>query len=379
MKADAQLQQQFAQYIIEHIGRPSTWDEAILGQFDPKLTQYRLNRFIIHLLSHHRSGALYDSIHSFYGFNGSITTLEAQELHVKESSRMKAVENFLRGKTVPQLPTLEFVACLFELPCISLSDFEAYKAALPVQEQESQLSLSPAVPRRFITWFSARQIAAYTACLLLVLVLLFRFHFLQTELQTAQAQLRQIDERAFVPRYALTGLVENIEASQLPAEGLVWPSPVREGQSPLVFYTNNIYNSSFLHSSKAWGFPTDPKGEDMNSEYGEPYRKDIMPLLPADIHGTTLANGEMWIRFNLQNTLPQSLFIDNLSLKIIQYYPIDKQAARFNTWLPKSSEKQYELSLNRFALTYPIATLVEIGNGQSKHFSLKIKNRVAPF
>lgn len=361
-----EIKKQFAAYLRQNIQQPADWDEQELGKFSTTPTATVLNKYFISLLTKYREGEIYEAIHSFYRFNGSIKTLDAQIEYINGSSKTKSMEIFFRGRSIPAEETLLFVAKVLQMPIQNLADFEQYlQTQLPAKENiEPQATLTQtATP----TKKSYNQQVFMALLVLLLLIVSIGFY-------QAQQQLNQIDSLIFKPRYVGAQIEEKDTTIKTARLKTVQVANKTTANNSLVFFTNNIYNTSFLHSKQAWNFQTDPKGEDMNSEYGEPYRSEIKPIKKEDMKGITLANNEIWIRFNLQNKAEDKLFIDNLNLKIIAQYPINEQVMTHNMWTHKFTEKHYEVLLNRFALSYPMATLIEIEGGESKHFSLKVKN-----
>ncbi len=354
-----EIRQQFAKYLQQNIGQPTDWDEQELGKFSTTPTMTILIKYFTCLVSKYREGEIYEAIHQFYRFNGSVKTLDAQIGSIKGSSKTKSIENFFRGKSIPSDETLLFIAKTFQMPIQNLADFEKYLQTQPPAKENK-------VPQATPTKKSYNQQVFMALLVLLLLIVSIGFY-------QAQQQLNQIDSLIFKPRYVGAQIEEKDTTIKKASLKTVQLSNEATANS-LIFFTNNIYNTAFLHSKQVWSFQTDPKGEDMNSEYGEPYRREIKPIKKEDLKGITLANNEIWIRFNLQNKAEGKLFIDNLNLKIIAQYPINEQVMTHNAWTHKFTEKHYEVLLNRFALSYPMATLIEIEGGESKHFSLKVKN-----
>jgi hypothetical protein len=113
--------------------------------------------------------------------------------------------------------------------------------------------------------------------------------------------------------------------------------------------------------------------EDMNSEYGKPYNTEIRHLKPVEIKSATIANSEIWIRFNVKNVTLNALFLNNIYVKLVSKHDIDDKTMFYNAWLPKVTEQKHEIKLNNYAQTYPLATFLEINSQESKHFSLIVK------
>lgn len=359
------LRENFVKYLQENLQKPADWDEDNLGQFSTTPTRTAINKYLITLLEKYREGEIYEAIYHFYDFNGTTTSIEAQIKSVKGSDRTKPIENMLRRKVNPAGRVLEFVAKIFQMPIQNLADFEQYLQTQPLAKESTK---PQATPTQTATPTKKSYNQQVFMALLVLLLLIVSIGFYQ-----AQQQLNQIDSMAFKPRY-VGAQIEEKDTSIKQASAKIAQLNTETIANSLIFFTNNIYNTAFLHSKQAWSFQTDPKGEDMNSEYGEPYRSEIKPIKREDLKGITLANNEIWIRFNLQNKAEGKLFIDNLSLKIIAQYPINEQVVISNAWTHKFTEKHYEVLLNPYALSYPMATLIEIESSESKHFSLKVKS-----
>lgn len=85
-------------------------------------------------------------------------------------------------------------------------------------------------------------------------------------------------------------------------------------QKKIEYYTNNIFNNKYIIPLSNWPFNTDPKGEDLFSEYGKPFNETI---IVDEVKGEiTLANQKMTLRSNVFNNSDQQLFIDNILLSI---------------------------------------------------------------
>jgi len=369
-----ELRKSFANYLLENVKKPNDWDEETIGAFSTTPTMTILTKYFIFLVSKYREGEIYEAIHNFYVFNGSIKTIEAQIQWIKKSSKTKSMENLFKRKNIPVDETLEFVAQIFQLRICRLTDFEKHlESQTPAKETEN--TQPQATENQNIAQEKKKQYSKLLLGITLLCLLLVSAGFYQTNQQLSQAnsQLALIDSMVFKPKYVGSQIQEkDTTPPKMASTSQVNVSAKNE--KLLTFFTNNIYNAAFIHHKETWNFPTDPKGEDMNSVYGEPYRKEIKPLKQIDFKGVTLANNEIWIRFNLQNEAKEKLFIDNLFLKVTHQYAISEQVVISNAWLPKFTEKHYEVLLNPFALSYPMATFIEIAGGESKHFSLKVKN-----
>jgi len=360
-----ELREQFVAYLQENISKPADWDEQIIGQFTTTPTKTILEKYLVLLVEKHREGSIYEAIHQFYKFSGSLKTVEEQVAYIKNYDRAKSIENIFKGQSSSSEEALLFVAKIFQMPIQNLTDFESY---LAMQTKEVPSYKSATIPKKITANVGRKLYSQGLVGFSVFSLIAISIGFYQTK-----QQLNQVDSMVFKPRYVGSLIQEkDTTAKQLTVKTAHVGTKI--AANALVFFTNNIYNAEFLHSKQAWSFQTDPKGEDINSEYGEPYRREIMPLKPADLKNMTLANNEIWIRFNLQNEAEGKLYIDNLFLKIIAQYPVNEQMISYNAWITKFTEKHYEVLLNPFALSYPMATFIEIEGNESKHFSLKVKS-----
>lgn len=369
---------------------PADW-QLEFGEFPPKQTAMR--NYVLYLLQTYREGDIYEAIKNLYGFNGSIRLLADQVKQVNESNQHKAIENFFKG-TASKPELLQFLATIFRYE-ISLAEFE--KSFVGTQTRvnevvredthkgEESFVGTQTTARGTQTTVSKKQLIWRGATVLFVVLFLgnfgFEYYQMANRFAKAETTLALIDSLSFEPKYLTDEIAEKeVVRADKHNGGMSFvrtqtraANEFADTTEPLLYFTNNIYNKKFIYTTKKWNFETDPKGEDINSEYGKPYNEEIRPLKPIESQSVTIANGEIWIRFNLKNNSAQKLYIDNLYLKIVGKYALDSVAVSYNAWLPKANEQVYEIELDNFAQTYPFATFTEISPDEARHFSLKVK------
>ncbi len=368
-----QIRNAYAEALREYIlvNPPADW-QAEFGEFPPKQTAMR--NYIIHLLRTHRSGRIYEAIRERYGFNGSITELDAQIEEVWRKSEHKTVENFFKG-TPSKIEILKFIATIFHFE----TDYETFEKNYVEPENQTELANNSETqkPDRQPLSYSKISWKYYSLATVLIFIFVkmgFEYYQMANRFEKAKDTLAKIDSLSFEPKYLKQEMIEqDKEKSFVGTKTRELGTKTTAKAEPLLYFTNNIYNKKFVFTPQKWDFETDPKGEDINGEYGKPYNEEIRELRTFRTQDATLANEEIWIRFNLRNESGEKLFVDNLFLKIVGKHPIHTAKVEYNAWLPKSSEEVYEVRLDGFAQTYPFATFAEVAPAESRHFSLKVK------
>jgi hypothetical protein len=219
---------------------------------------------------------------------------------------------------------------------------------------------------------------SFTLVFLLLLILPASFLFFKMYFRyiNAETKITEIENLAFYPKEVGKDVVEVDFVSMKKADNKkAQENPTQKAQDEisLSFFTNNIFNKSFIYTQNTWDFETDKRGEDMNSEYGAPYNEEIRHLKPDKITAPTLANQQIWIRFNIKNNGKTKIFVDNIALKILNRYDLKEDEVSYDVWFPKSlDEKAVEITLNNFAATYPLSTHTELDANESRFFSLKV-------
>ncbi len=373
---------QLRSFIVEN--KPTDW-QAEFGEFPPKQTAMR--RYILYLLEKYREGEIYEAIRTLYQFNGTICESPDQIKRVNESNQHKAIENFFKG-TASQVELLQFLARIFSYP-VAYEMFEKEYVISEKPNLKPDSVLENGNQKTNKKPYKKTIFLQYGIVALIFLMVLSNFgleyYQMASRFEQAEKTLDLIDSLSFEPKYLTREIIEqdtqkSFVGTQTKAEEIIEQDEQKsfvkaqtsENTEPLLYFTNNIFNTKFIYPIQKWHFETDPKGEDINSEYGKPYQEEIRPLKPFDNQAFTIANEEIWIRFNLKNQSDQKLYVDNLYLKIIGKHNLDSVSVAQNAWLPKNNEEIYEIKLDNFAQTYPFATFTALVPKESRHFSLRV-------
>lgn len=377
------LRKKFAEYILNEIKTLADWNTDFFGEFPPKSTG--MKEYFIYLVKADKEPEKIKAISDFFAFNGH-TEIEKKSERVKSSGKPRTIEKFFRNEIkAPYEVTLNFVATVFGLPIKTFSEFEAQftyatneKVVQKISDKEQQKTVIPAKPEQPKKRIN---IIAATAAIMLILLAVvalkpyLNYSAMKTKFASAEKNLQDIENMAFKPEYSNSILLRDTAKT---SKNVLQVASVNSASGNLseinlFFHTNNIYNHKFIYSTKPWDFTTDPKGEDMNSKYGEPFNSDIIKLKPVDNDFATLANEYIWIRFDLQNDTDFPLYVDNLKVKVIAVHNINSKTMHYNVWMPELTELKHKITLKDKIETYPIATFVEIPAQKSQHFSLEVK------
>jgi len=365
------LEKQFATYVFQQI------KEKKLFENESDFTATNLKKYFVKLIEQNREGKIFEALKIFFIFNGTARSLEEQIQRIQESSKTKSLENFFKEKSTPVLDTLLFLATVFEIPIQNLDDFHEYleNNAAKKESKINQNSDNQVVSKkRFIPKNQVLMAAFSVLALFLAIFFYQKYTSIQDRFQNARHKIEHIESLAFSPKPMPDNMIEKDSSKKNTQKNTIQEKKVElTNGKALLYFTNNIYNKSFIYSQQKWGFATDKNGEDMNSLYGEPYNQEIRHLKPEKLLFPTIANKEMHIRFNIKNITNEKLFLDNMYIKILEKYVTNSETMFYNAWLPKLSEEKYQIEINNSVTIYPFSLYLEVEPHQSQHFSFQVK------
>ena len=362
MKPTRKEKASFAAYIRSNKQAPKDWDNDI-GSF--AFTSTMIRKYFCSIVENEDNTNRIQLIRQFYDISSEKSQDELLE-YIKDTgfNKTKTIENFFRTQTTPDMNTLNLIATLF-CPIKNHHDFQG--------AGKSEKSFIP------ITWLNVlgvqnrlrrhEWVLSVVVVLLIVtlgsLVFYIPSHITQNELLQQKSAL--IDQLAFHP-------------TVVPSDSIVLGS-AESGKSGisqnkeaiLEFFTNNIYNTYYLLPKRAWNFPIDSLGEDINSKYGAPYNTALYNTLLQASKGTSIANKNMKIRFNISNPSDEDWVIDNLYLEITDVYELSDHESKKAIWSSKSLEKSYTVELIGQKRVYPLEVFENIPKGNAVFFALDIR------
>jgi len=310
-------------------------------------------------------------IHNFFGYTEGEGSFKDW---ISTSNKTKAIENFFKKENyIPVNKTLEFIAVLFDAP---LNSFASFQASLQQKKMEETAAAEVAVP------IIPQELKVKKSISYLVMALAFVMVSALAYLTYSKLALKKVNEEntriigglvfnpVVVDEVDLVTAVSNIHNDPTNENGIMATSDSDEEPS---YFTNHIYNTDFILPKEDWGFDIDPKGEDINSDYGKPFSNELRPLYKDVIQDkVTIANNQMLIRLNIRNNTDTKWVIDNIYLRKIEQYTPEVNKVYKNSWSVREGELSYGFEMNKYASIYPITTFIELEPGQAKYFSMNI-------
>jgi len=356
------IKKAFAEYLKSNVRKPSHWDILSLGDFPPSFTSTK--KYCEHLVMNKDDMNENDllkipHIYTFFGYSEQEGSFKDW---ISTSNKTKAIENFFKKDNyIPINKTLDFIGVLFDAP---LSSLAAFRANLQKAKEEEVVAVQPPKVRELKVKTSISYlVVAVTVVLLSSLAYLIYSNASLKKQNNSQASI--IGELEFNPK--------NVEEVSLVSAVLEENEDETANSHGLSYYTNHIYNTDFIVPKDKWTFNIDPKGEDINSDYGKPFSNELRPLYKDVINDkVTIANNQMLIRLNIRNNTESKWVIDNIYLKKTDQYTPEINKVYKNSWSVKEGELSYGFEMNKYASIYPLTTFIELKPGEAKYFAMNI-------
>jgi len=367
------IKKAFAEYLKSNVKKPSDWDILGLGDFPPGFTATK--KYCEHIVTNQTKMNETDllkipHIYNFFGYSEDEGSFKDW---ISTSNKTKAIENFFKKENyIPVNKTLEFIAALFDAP---LNSFASFQASLQKKKHEEAIQETIAPP------IIPQELKIKKSVTYLVMAIVFVMVSALAYLMYSNFILKQQNKRSndiigdlefapvVVPEDTLVVAVSNDNNYNSDAGGLA----AADNDDEPTYFTNHIYNKDFILPKDDWSFDIDPKGEDINSDYGKPFSNELRPLYKDVIQDkVTIANNQMLIRLNIRNNTNTKWVIDNIYIKKVDQYTPEVKKVYKNTWSVKEGELSYGFEMNKYASIYPITTFIELKPGQAKYFSMNI-------
>ncbi len=305
------------------------------------------------------------------------------------NGKPRFIEKFFRDSNLtPQVKNIEFIAFIFDAPIKSLKEFTTYfmeqknakenlqivkssefiaekpvvlKVTLPFKISETQkeeaspistpISQQKEIQKQNIEVVETENVNvvntvkiqkrhhtfSFAFAAVAAIVLGFFFLFPSAEKEAKSSPVKEVKIKSLIPVYAGDSLFIGTMKSNLPPQ-----------TTPFIkFKTTKIYNDEFVYSpTNAWSFETDPEGEDMNSSYGGFIEENIHTLYPVQSGKVTLANQNMYIKFDIQNRLGKKLRFTNFKISVEKTYDVKAENAKYNLYENRGIDKLLKITLS---------------------------------
>ncbi len=372
----------YSEYIRNYLkeNKPKDWNVSLWGEFPA--TSNRLQKYFKYILEHKPSRDKVKALEKHYNFN-SKDTIDKKMLEIGDKTR--SIANFLKNKIDnPREKNLNFIAYIFDVPICSFNDFvENYtiqeeikpeikeKVEEEIKEEveetikgeeveeeikeEEKVKINDNVLENSIT---ENDVAAtptstnaapqqntevdektrsfkkhlFISMFLMSVIFIFYIGFYNSIAQNNNDN--KSAHRSVMPHYIGDTLFE-----------LITTVDNNQQDTGLRFRTVNIFNDSCLYKNGPWSFTTDPKGEDMNSEYGIPYNEEITPKYPILRGRTTIANRKMEIHFSITNNTNKNLYFANFMVSVLRTYDAKVEKAEYNLYQSRAAEQLLTINL----------------------------------
>lgn len=336
MKTRKKSHTEFANYLRENISKPADWDENLFGKFPGTPAMYQ--KYFGYILEKGENLEKIEAIESQYGLKKDFSLDKKIEII---DGRPRSIYNYFKNGTVPHEANLKFIATVFDFPLKTIEEYiEFVNKNISENENTTQQQIRPLKKSKLI------------AISLVVLVfIVFSGIYLKKIFADNQAPSEMQNNKLSYPSVMPKNAGDSIFISKT-------PNPDADlSLDTIVYQTIYICNDELIYKEKDnWSFETDPKGEDMSSEYGGEFGRDIYTIFPTLRGITKIANQRMVLRFTITNFTEKSVSFSGLKVTIEDTHDAVAEKAKYNLYQHRAEEVSYEIKFNPKQNGYSILT-----------------------
>lgn len=355
----------YADYLRRYlsVNTPPDWKKSMFGDFPGSTVMYhKYFTFVLEQTPDSRKAKLIEQRFKLQ----KITTLE-KKIEVIDG-KPRSIERFFLDETVPHEQNLNFIAGVFDAPIQTLEQFIASQQTqisrdiLPVENTSRFSPKKQRSPKRNQIIFTVTGVIFLSVLAILFGNQLFRHLNASPE----NPQMQSVENRFFLTDLGSKLYENRYDKIEISDKSMI---------DTVLFHTINIFNDRCLTKAGHWTFETDPKGEDMNSVFGQPFNEDIVTMYPQLNDVKTIANEQMDIHFNFENKFDFPIEFSSLKLVVTNTYDAKAEKASYNLYRARAEEQYYDVQLGQQNMYGFTVSKANITPGQALFCRLRVSGQ----